>query len=178
MSDPEITDDPDVAGIFLGGNLMPGLLGDEAKALFFEFANVDMETGPESSAEMIVGACAAGVRCFERMTSLDADDLVGWRKFVLFNTGCNVQMLWSDHGAWTESGRSVQEAGIFADWVVATIGRYGWGPDGNQSALGCVHSNCIALATRSGAGVRKNPLTGKYEAPTGDEARELAFAYE
>jgi hypothetical protein len=169
---PNIWEDTDVSRIAVwdGGqpNLNLGLLDDDERSMIMMFIQADSEVGPDSSARANIGACVAGVRSFEGLSELPTGDrLTGWRKFVLYNTGCNVQLLWEYH-----KQEATGEVGIFGDWVVATIGKNGWGPDGNQSALGSVHSNCMAVAAQAGGGVRQNSVTGRFEAPTGDEARK------
>jgi hypothetical protein len=118
-----------------------------------------------SSVQTVIDACSVGVKAFEALCRYSTDDhLIGWKKFILYNIGCNVQMLWGNH-------QKVPESAIFGDWVVVSIGANHWGPDGNQSALGSAHSNCLALAAQAGGGVRINPVTGKSEVPNGDAAR-------
>jgi hypothetical protein len=81
-------------------------------------------------------------------------------------TACNVQILW-------ERFRSSDETAIFGDWVTSTLQGNGWGWDGNISALGVASTSCQAIASQAGGGVRQNPETGKFEAPTEDAARSF-----
>ena len=59
----------------------------------------------------------------------------------------------------------------FADWTVATISDRGWGPDGNATALGNLHSNCLAVAAAAGGGVRWSDTAKAFITPSGDAAR-------
>lgn len=113
---------------------------------------------------------AATIRALSKavrtVASLSDSAPIGWKKLITCNTGSNVEIL-------SEYGPS-DECAIFGDWVTVTISKNGWGPDGNATQLGRLHSNCMAIAARNGGGVRMNPRTRQFEAPDGS----AALAYE
>ena len=167
MSD--IWDDADVQQIVTmnGGQpqlQLPELQGSDAE-LMFTFMRADMAVDDSATTSIVLVALTAGVKAFEGFEDpMPSSWAPGWKKFVLYNTGCNVQVLWNNF-------RKAEETAIFADWVTSTVSKYGWGPDGNASAIGRLHSNCMAVAAKAGGGVRVNAATGRFEAPDGDTAR-------
>ena len=76
--------------------------------------------------------------------------------------------LWDKHQAGEAAGR-------LAQWVIVTIEKNGWGPDGRATPLGQHHSYAMGVAGNSGAGiVELDAASGNYRPPTGDEARQAA----
>lgn len=163
-----IWDDEDVQRVFLVQGGTPLLKFDELtpldQVLMSRFIEAD-QSADGSTAKALIIACAEGVQVFENVSDpMQHSWAIGWKKFLLYQTGCNVQILWNEF-------RCAGETAIFADWVTSSIASNKWGPDGNKSALGNLHSNCMAIAAQAGGGVRINPATGRWEAPTGDAAR-------
>jgi hypothetical protein len=140
-------------------------LDDADRALITGFQQADGEAERLKTAGAIISALAAGVRAFENLSDpMPRSWSPGWKKFVLYITALNCQFLWDAH-------HRASETAIFADWVVFSIEHGGWGPDGNSSPLGKQHSYCMAVGAEAGGGIRKNPVTGLFEAPDGTAAR-------
>jgi hypothetical protein len=165
----EIFSDGDVLQVFElhDDGVVPKLdsLDPLDRALIATFFDADQNPGKLASPDALTEACTVGVKVFE---GLSDDCPAGWRKFVLYITSLNTQTLWD---RFQKHGKQSQETAIFADWVVFTIGRNGWGPDGNETPLGRQHSYCMAVAAESGGGIKQNPQTGRFEAPDGSVAR-------
>lgn len=166
-----IWEDPDVRQVY-------DLTGGQPMLRFFEFngqpdhlglvaafVQLDMENGEGTPAEPYVGARLAGVRLVE---AVDGKIQPGWTKFFINQIDRNNSLLWDQHHGPADAVAAV------AEWVVATIERHGWGPDGNSTRLGQCHSNALALAAEAGGGVRLNPATGRFEYGDGSDARRLA----
>lgn len=170
----EIFSDNDVQRVFeLAGNeaVAPRLddLEDHDRQLIMQFIRADQDPEKLATPAMLIAACAAGVKAFEQLSDpMPRSWAAGWKKFVLYITSLNTQTLWDRFQK--DSGHSGETA-VFADWVVFSIGHYDWGPDGNSTPLGKQHSYCMAVAAEAGGGIRKNPETGRYEAPDGSAAR-------
>jgi hypothetical protein len=167
-----IWEDEDVEQTYvMGSNGEPQLLLRDLSgpdlALMTSFIEADealvqrSPSDPAPSEAMWIRACARGVAAFENMSPAAP---VGWKKFVLYQVGEDASFLWRRY-------QTKYETSIFADWVMMTINGNGWGPDGNRTPLGEQHSWSMALGAESGGGVRPNPVTGKFEVPTGDAAR-------
>jgi hypothetical protein len=133
--------------------------------LVIGFLEADGEAESAKTPEAIISALVAGVRAFESLSDpMPRSWSHGWKKFVLYITALNSQFLWDRH-------HRASETAIFADWVVFSIGHYGWGPDGNSTPLGKQHSYCMAVAAEAGGGIQVNPATGLFQAPDGSAAR-------
>ena len=161
-------EDPDVREIFRLANGQPLLdfdsLSPPDRALVVDCIEADQQMEALGRpVDATLRALSKGARTVHNLS--DAAP-VGWKKLITCNTGSNVEIL-AQHGP-------SDECAIFADWVVATISENGWGPDGNATQLGRLHSNCTAIAAQSGGGVRVNPRTNRFEAPDGS----AALAYE
>lgn len=123
-----------------------------------DFVEADQNAGSSGPADAYVDACLAAIRAVEMLPpGTDA----GWLKFFTYMTDANNHFLWDLH-------RRSHEVGAIAAWTVETIGRHGWGPDGNASPLGQRHSNSMALAGAAG-------WVFFPRAPSGDTARQAAF---
>ncbi len=161
-----IWEDPDVRKIYRMVDGQPLLdvdsLSPVDKALVVDCIETDQEMEALGRpVDATLRALSKGVRTVH---NLSEGVPVGWKKLITCNTGSNVEIL-AQHGA-------SKECAIFGDWVVATISKNGWGPDGNSTQLGRLHSNCMAIAAQSGGGIRLNSRTGQFEAPDGAEALE------
>jgi hypothetical protein len=144
-------------------------LEDHDRELINQFIRADQNPDKLTTPAMLIDACVAGVRTFESLSDpMPRSWAPGWKKFVLYITALNTQTLWDRFQR--ESG-DCRETAIFADWVVSSIGRNGWGPDGNSTPLGKQHSYCMAVAAEAGGGIQINPETGLAEAPDGSAAR-------
>lgn len=161
-----IWEDPDVRGVYAEDpagepQYCPPSEEDDLYPYAMAFFAFDGLVGTAGSPEVIVDALKAGVQFFEAIpdTQPCAD---GHRKFVLFITGHNVNILW-------ELFQKVPESAIFADWMVSTIESRKWGADGRVSALGNMHSVMMGVATLAGGGIKHR--NGDLVAPNGDDAR-------
>jgi hypothetical protein len=159
-----IWDDPDVCEIYRMVNGQPLLdfdtLGPIDRALVVDCIETDQEMEALGRpVDATLRALSKGAQTVHNLSDVAA---VGWKKLITCNTGSNVEVL-AQHGA-------SKECAIFGDWVVATISKNGWGPDGNATQLGRLHSNCMAIAAQNGGGVRPSAMTGRFEAPDGSEA--------
>jgi hypothetical protein len=165
----EIFSDGDVLQVFeLHDNgVVPklDLLDPLDNALIATFFDADQSPGKLASPAGLTHTCAVGVKVFE---GLSDNCPTGWKKFVLYITSLNTQTLWD---RFQKHGGQSYETAIFADWVVFTIDRNGWGPDGNETPLGRQHSYCMSVAAEAGGGIKQNPQTGRFEAPDGSAAR-------
>jgi hypothetical protein len=133
--------------------------------LITQFVEADQHAGSDGPAESFLAVCLAGIRAVEE---LPADVDAGWRKFLVYMIDMNNHFLWDLYHR--------DEVAAIAEWTVETIERYGWGPDGNSTALGQRHGNAMALAAKAGGGLRRDPKTGKFVYGDGDAARRLAGA--
>jgi hypothetical protein len=163
-----IWDDNDVRQIYVMQGGGPNLefsalnaLPEESRKQLAEFFQADQQVGGDSTLADYNYALVTGVRAFDL---LPRSFSTGWRKFILFQTGCNVQLF---HAA----NLMPTVVADFADWTVSTISEEGWGPDGNSTALGSLHSNCLAVAAEAGGGVRWSKAANAFVAPSGDAAR-------
>jgi hypothetical protein len=118
------------------------------------------------SGEAVAEVCLRGVAAFEDLSPLAP---TGWRKLIAYIVSDLTYQLWETH-------RLGDPAAKLAHWVVATIERNGWGPDGRTTPLGQHHSYAMGVASGTGVGVIQfDPATGEAKAPTGDEARTAAI---
>lgn len=163
--------DPDVKAIYdlHDGQPIPrfqdfNAFPDQAE-LIFAFVRLDMENGTETPVDDYIEACLAGVRAVE---GLKGKVHPGWIKFLLCQIDRNNSLLWDQY---REPADFVAAIG---EWLVTTIYRSGWGPDGNSTPLGQRHSNSMAVAAEAGGGTHRNPATGLMEYGDGSEARRLA----
>lgn len=167
---PSIWEDPDVRLIYEVQDGQPFLRFNEldgSDALLVElFISKDSVLDDNSSVDALAEACLAGISAVERFSD---EVSIGWHKFICYRVGAATGGLWELRGD--------QRAARYGDWVVRTINQKGWGPDGNTSPLGILHSTMMATASQAGGGVRLNPASGQFEAPTGDEAREEASVW-
>ena len=163
-----IWDDPDVRAIFDFNSFQPGidmsLINDADEALIVRFVSADSKAQDQSPASDFVGACIAGVAALERISPLAP---IGFKKFLAHQVALNTSMMW-------DRFRNDRETRVFADWVMATLSQNGWNPDGGVTPLGQRATWNMAVAAQSGGGVCKNPRTGQFEAPDGEEARLIA----
>jgi hypothetical protein len=115
----------------------------------------------------VTTVCLAGVAAFEGLSPLAP---TGWRKLLVYIVSDQTYELWEKH-------RLAGPAAKLAHWVVATIEKNGWGPDGRATPLGQHHSYAMGVAVGTGVGVIQfDPATGEAQAPTGSEARRAAAA--
>lgn len=120
---------------------------------------------PGASSGDLIAAALAGIRAYEALPPVAPP---GWRKLVLHEVSEAAHVLW-------ERFSSAHETAMLARWVNVSIERAGWGPDGNSSALGQHHSYTMNLAGRTGIGLfGRDPQTGSFMVPNGDEARRAA----
>jgi hypothetical protein len=170
--DLSIWDDADVMRIYQVHDGQPyplfHMFNDEPHhvRIVHDWITADQQTGSDGPPEAFVAACLAGIRAVEALTPSAAP---GWLKFFTYMTDINNHFLWDLY-------RRRTEVAAIADWTVETIGRHGWGPDGNSTPLGQRHSNAMALGAAAGGGVQHNPATGLFESGTGDRARRAALA--
>lgn len=158
-------DDPDVRQIYsiVDGNALLHFdsLNPADRALVVDCVVTDQKMEALGRPlNLLLSALSKGARTVHYLSDSAP---VGWKKLITSNTGSNVEILADDYGL-------SNECAIFADWVVATISRNDWGPNGNATQLGRLHSNCMAIAARSGGGLRRNPQTNQLEAPDGSAA--------
>lgn len=132
--------------------------------LVFALTQADQNAGSDGPASAFIEACLAGIRVVEGLTGY-VDP--GWIKFFIYQVELNASFLWDLY-------RTSEEVAAIAEWVIATISRFGWGPDGNSTALGQRFSDALALAAAAGGGVQRNPTTGQFEYGNGDAARRAA----
>ncbi|GAA4250084.1 hypothetical protein [Dactylosporangium darangshiense] len=163
-------DDPDVKAIYdlRGGQPIPRLAEfnafPEQADLMFGFVKRDVQNGTGTPVSDYVEACLAGVRAVE---GLAGKIHPGWIKFLLCQIDRNNSLLWDQHG------QPADFVAAIAEWLVSTITRFGWGPDGNSSPLGS-HSNSMAVAAEAGGGLHVDPSTGLMKYGDGSGARRLA----
>lgn len=163
--------DPDVKEIYdlRDGQPIPrfaefNAFPDQAE-LIFGFVRLDMENGSGTPPDDYIDACLAGVRAVE---GLAGKLHPGWIKFLLCQIDRNNSLLWDQYR------QPADFVAAMGEWLVTTIHRFGWGPDGNSTPLGQRHSNSMAVAAEAGGGIRMNPATGRFEYGDGSEARRLA----
>ena len=114
-----------------------------------------------------------GINTFESLPqSMEETNALGWRKFVLNQTGVNTGLMWDHHP--TVAAREVT---IFSDWTMEALTSVGAQPDGWTSALGYLFSNRLATALQARPGLYQNPATGQYEVAGGDEGRAFVEKY-
>jgi hypothetical protein len=169
-ADRPIWDDPDVKRIYQLQDGVPypmfHVFNDEPQQLELirDWVTADQAIDADAPAGTFIQACLTGIRAVEGLAgSVDP----GWLKFVVYRVEVDNLYLWELHQRRTE-------AAAIAEWVVATIENFGWGPDGNASPLGQRHSNAMAVAAAAGGGLRMNPATGQFEYGNGDDARRAA----
>jgi hypothetical protein len=162
MTQPDISiwDDPDVQRIYQvrDGQPFPAfhVFNDEPSQLplVIDFVQADQNAGSDGPPSAFVDACLAAIRAVESLgTSVDP----GWLKFFVYMTDSNNHFLWDLY-------HPRLEVGAIASWTVETIEKYGWGPDGNSTALGQRHGNSMALAA----------MAGWVPPGSGDRARQAA----
>lgn len=172
MHDDQIAiwEDPDVRVIFDYQSLQPlmkmSMLGEPDHALVIRFVNADSQAHDQAPAADFIAACIAGVAAFE---NLSHEAPIGFRKFLVHQVALNTSIMWNRFG----NGR---ETRVFADWVMATLSANGWNPDGGTTPLGQRATWNMGVAAQSGGGVRRNPRTGRFETPDGQDARMVALA--
>lgn len=168
--DIPIWDDPDVQRIcdWRDGRPFPRFVefneDPDRNVLVREFVHADQAAGSNGPAVAFIEACLAGIRAVE---GLNGQVEAGWIKFFLYFVEVNNSFLWDRH-------RTSDESAAIGEWVVRTIERHGWGPDGNTTALGQRHSNAMAVAAMAGGGTHRNPATGRMEYGDGSEAKRMA----
>lgn len=123
--------------------------------------------GAAPDAETLITVCLSGVTAVEELSALAP---LAWRKLILYTVSDLTYDLWNRHKVAAASGR-------LAQWIIVTIEKNGWGPDGRSTPLGQHHSYAMGVAGESGIGiVELDPSSGQYRAPTGEEARQAAVA--
>ncbi|MFI6078049.1 hypothetical protein ACIA5C_41620 [Actinoplanes sp. NPDC051343] len=144
--DISIWDDPDVMRIYQVRDGQPfpsfSVFNDDPRQLHLvsDFVMADQNAGSEGPASAYVDACLAAIRAVEGLTGEVGP---GWLKFFVYMCDANNHFLWDLH-------HPRLEVGAIASWIVETIEKNGWGPDGNASAMGQRHSNSLALAAAAG----------------------------
>lgn len=134
---------------------------------FFEVLGPTQVEGANADAQTMIGVCLRGVSVVEELSPLAP---LGWRKLILYIVSDITYALWEKH-------QVAEAAGRLAQWVIVTIEKNGWGPDGRSTPLGQHHSYAMGVAGNSGVGiVELDTTSGQYRAPTGDEARRAALA--
>jgi len=134
---------------------------------FFEVLGPTQVEGAAPDAQTLIGVCLRGVTVVEELSPLAPP---GWRKLILYIVSDITYDLWNRH-------KVAEAAGRLAQWVIVTIEKNGWGPDGRSTPLGQHHSYAMGVAGNSGVGiVELDATSGQYRAPTGDEARRAALA--
>lgn len=166
-----IWDDPDVKAIYdlHDGQPIPRFAEfnafPEQAQLISGFVKLDMENGSGTPVSDYVDTCLAGVRAVE---GLAGKIHPGWIKFLLCQIDRNNSLLWDQYR------QPADFVAAIGEWLVTTIHRFGWGPDGNSTPLGQRHSNSMAVAAEAGGGVRQNSTTRLFEYGDGSQARRLA----
>jgi hypothetical protein len=171
-----IMQDVDVAALITGdaqesiGPYSLDKLSPTDKALvmsFFEVLGPTQVEGGTPDAQSLIGVCLCGVTVVEELSPLAPP---GWRKLILYIVSDLTYDLW-------QRRKVAEAAGRLAQWVIVTIEKNGWGPDGRSTPLGQHHSYAMGVAGNSGVGmVELDTTSGQYRAPTGDEARRAALA--
>jgi hypothetical protein len=174
MNEPDIPiwADPDVRRIYdvTGGQPNPRFWdfnnSPEALALMRDFTAADQAAGSDAPPDAFIAACLTGIRAVEHLPrTVDS----GWRKFLIYMIDMNNHFLWDLH-------HRREEVAAIAEWTVETIENFGWGPDGNTTAIGQRHSNAIGLAAASGGGVLFDESIQAFGHRNGDLARLAAEA--
>ncbi len=165
----EIWDDRDVSDIISrtpGGqpDLRLGDLDDAERSMLFEFIAHDERVSPQLSAQQILDACLVGIRIVEHFPdTLAGTNALGWKKFMVYMTAANAQILWETY----EDGRASAVGG----WVLETLSALGVQPDGFATALGTAYSATMAI---HGSAVVRDPVTDEFVTRGGADGRRLA----
>lgn len=134
--------------------------------LVFAFVQLDQRISESGSPSVTLEGLLAGVRAVERLSDpMPGSWSAGWRKFITYQTGCNVQILQAQQ----PQSPMIR---VFGCWVIETLERNGWAPDGGASVLGRMHSTCLAISDC----VRLNSASGRFETTGGEEARRFALS--
>lgn len=150
-----------------------GQLDQASLSMMIAFIEADQAVDRDQSLATFIRACAIGVSTFESLPkSMEGAHALGWRKFVLNQTGVNVGLMWDHHQV-----AVAHEVTIFSDWTMEALKSVGAKPDGWTSALGYLYSNRLATALQARPGLYQNPETGQYETVGGDAARAFAQKY-
>jgi hypothetical protein len=173
-----IWSDKDVADI-IGYNpdgsvvLRLGRLNPTSLQMMLSFIETDQAVDQDKSLPAFIRACAIGVHTFESLPqSMEGTNALGWRKFVLNQTGVNAGLMWDHHQT-----AAARETTIFSDWTMEALTSVGAKPDGWTSALGYLFSNRLATALQARPGLYQNPVTGEYEVAGGNAARAFVEKY-
>jgi hypothetical protein len=163
-----IWDDPDVREIIqpTAGqpNLMLGDLEGDAQAIVLRFIGFDervTETAPQT---LTLTACLEGIRAFERLPDeLPGTNARGWKKFVLYMTAANAQILWNRF--------EDPHASAVGGWVLEAMESLGIKPDGFATALGSAYSSTMSI---HGSATTMDSETGSFVVRGGGDGRALA----
>jgi hypothetical protein len=173
-----IWSDKDVAEI-IGYNpdgsvgLRFGRLDPTSLRMIMGFVETDQALDQDQSLRAYIRACVMGVYTFESLPrSMEGANALGWRKFVLNQTGVNTGLMWDHHQT-----AAAREVTIFSDWTMEALTSVGARPDGWTSALGYLFSNRLATALQARPGLYQNPATGEYEVAGGNAARAFVENY-
>lgn len=163
-----IWDDPDIGDVIVRSGPQPDLLlgdlVDPDQQRMLDFIELDQQVAPGVSADLIVEACAAGIRTVELMPDdLETTNSRGWKKFLTYLTSHNARILWDSH--------QDPRASAVGGWVLESLGRLDVGPDGFATALGARYSDTMAIPRSS---TRRDPQTGEFVVRGGDDGRRLA----
>lgn len=162
-----IWDDPDVRDIIEltnGADLRLHDLDGEPQAMMLRFIGLDQRVTTASSPTLTLTACLEGIRVFERLPdALPGTNARGWKKFVVYMTAANAQILWEQHHD--------PHAAAVGGWVLDAMKRLGVQPDGFQTALGTAYSSTMSI---HGSATMRDPDTGKMVVRGGDDGRALA----
>lgn len=152
-----IDEDRDVRALRTPGGFDWSRLGASDTALTLAWAKQEQDAqGDPPPEHALRSSVLAGVWAIEHL-SVRAQP--GWKKYVLFFTGLNAA-IWDD--------AYPTDAGIFVEWALAAIERHGWGPDGNASPLGQLHSMCMSKWRA------RTDASGRYLPPDGADASVAA----
>lgn len=163
-----IWDDPDVRDIIqpTGGqpNLLLGDLQGPPQEMILEFIDLDQQVTTASPAEVALAACIAGIRVSERFPDqLLGSNARGWKKFVIYMTAANAQILWEQHHD--------DRASAVGGWVLEALKAVGVQPDGFATALGTAYSSTMSI---HGSATQRDPRTGDFVVRGGADGRALA----
>jgi len=163
-----IWEDPDVRDIVEPRQGQPYLLledlDDVWQPVLVEFVGYDERVARTAPASVAFEACCAGIRVVERLPQhLAGTNALGWRKFVIYATAGNVQILWEAH----QDARAPAIGG----WVLEALTSVGGTPDGFTTALGTAYSATMSI---HGSATAIDPVSGAFIVRGGDDGRSLA----
>lgn len=139
---PSIWDDTDIQKIvqFDGGQpvIELGQLEGHEQEMMLAFVELDESVTDTSPRELVLNACLEGIRVTERLPNpLPGTSVRAWKKFVIYMTAANAQILWDRY--------QDDRASAVGGWVLETLKQMGVQPDGFATALGTAYSSTMTI---------------------------------